>query len=186
MPATDGAKAELYTRYPLSSVLIYQGATILHFLLGALGIAVGYRSSWAGTLFGVIYLLFSCVEMYAVMPLRVCPNCVYYRLSGSRCVSGLNLVSSMVAGEGKAADFPKRAAGVLCPNNLYMASLIVPIVAVIPALITNGSPLLVTLSVTLVVLLLFRFFVIFPRIACLHCRAKFLCPQAAAMGVREE
>jgi hypothetical protein len=34
-------------------------------------------------------------------------------------------------------------------------------------------------------LLLFRFFVIFPKIACLHCRAKAVCPQAGAMGVRQ-
>jgi hypothetical protein len=37
----------------------------------------------------------------------------------------------------------------------------------------------------LVALLLFRFFVIFPKIACLHCAAKYQCPQAGKMGVRE-
>jgi hypothetical protein len=38
--------------------------------------------------------------------------------------------------------------------------------------------------VVLVGLLLFRFFVIFPKLACLHCAAKFKCPQAGQMGVR--
>ena len=38
--------------------------------------------------------------------------------------------------------------------------------------------------IVLVGLLLFRFFVIFPKLACLHCAAKFKCPQAGQMGVR--
>jgi len=29
---TEKTKAKLYTRYPLSNVLIYNGSTILHFL----------------------------------------------------------------------------------------------------------------------------------------------------------
>jgi hypothetical protein len=35
------------------------------------------------------------------------------------------------------------------------------------------------------ILLLFRFFIIFPKIACIHCYAKYICPQAGQMGVRE-
>jgi hypothetical protein len=31
-------------------------------------------------------------------------------------------------------------------------------------------------------LLLFRFFFIFTRIACVHCRAQSICPQAQSMG----
>ena len=34
-------KAKLYTRYPISNVLIYNGATILHLLLGGIGIILG-------------------------------------------------------------------------------------------------------------------------------------------------
>lgn len=179
------AKAKLYTRYPLSSLLIYNGATILHFLLGGIGIILGYNfSSWAGYTFGTLYLAFSFVEMYVMMPLTVCPNCVYYRMQNSLCISGLNVISKKIAKEGDLKDFPNRAEGLFCNNNLYMAALVVPIIAMIPALILNFSFFLLVIFLGVVGLLLFRFFVIFPKIGCVHCSAKYKCPQAEAMGVR--
>ena len=54
----------------------------------------------------------------------------------------------------------------------------------IPALILNFSFLLLAIFLVVVGLLLFRFFVVFTRIACVHCRAKYKCPQAEAMGLR--
>jgi len=54
----------------------------------------------------------------------------------------------------------------------------------LPALAINFSYLLLALFLAVLGLLIFRFFVIFPKIACLHCHAKFKCPQAGAMGVR--
>jgi hypothetical protein len=185
MESEKGIKAKLYSRYPLSSVLIYNGSTILHFLLGGIGIVLGYSfSPWVSYTFGILYFVFSFVEMYVIMPLTVCPNCVYYRAKDSLCVSGLNILSKKIAKEGDLKDFPERAEGLFCPNNLYLASLIVPIVAMIPALIVNFSVALLLILLAVVGLLLFRFFIIFPKIACLHCRAKFECPQAGAMGVR--
>jgi len=185
MQSEKNLKAKLYSRYPLSSVLIYNGSTILHFLLGGIGIALGYSfSSWAGYTFGVLYLMFSFIEMYMVMPLTVCPNCVYYRAKDSLCISGLNLFSKKITKEGDLKDFATRAEGLFCPNNLYTASLIVPILAMIPALIVNFSIILLLIFLTVLGLLLFRFFIIFPRVACLHCIAKYKCPQAGAMGVR--
>ncbi len=178
-------KAKLHSRYPWSSVFIYNGSTILHFLLGGAGIILGYSfSPWVGYGFGILYLIFSFVEMYGVMPIAVCPNCVYYRAKDWLCISGLNVISKKMAKEGDLKDFPRRAQGLLCPNNLYLASLIIPIVAMIPALIVNFSVVLLIIFLAVLSLLLFRFFVIFPRIACLHCRAKYECPQAGAMGVR--
>jgi hypothetical protein len=106
-------------------------------------------------------------------------------LEGSLCVSGLNVVSRRFAKEGDPKRFAQRAEGLLCPNNLYLVSLVLPILALIPALILGFSwPLLIILA-GLLALLLYRFFVIFPRVACLHCYAKHQCPQAEAMGVRE-
>jgi hypothetical protein len=154
--------------------------------LGGIGIALGYNfSSWAGYTFGVLYLAFSFVEMYVLMPLTVCPRCVYYRAKDSLCISGLNVISKRIAQEGDPKDFAKRAEGLFCPNNLYMAFLITPILAMIPALIVNFSFLLLIIFLAVVGLLLFRFFIIFPKIACLHCSAKYKCPQAGAMGVRD-
>jgi hypothetical protein len=185
MKAKRGAKAELYLRYPVSSIVVYNGATILHFLLGAIGIALGYGySSRVGYGFGLLYLILSLVEMYIVMPLKVCPNCTYHRVKDSLCISGLNLLSKKIANGGHQKDFAKRAEGVFCQNNLYIASLIVPIAAMIPAIFINFSGALLLVFWVVVGLLLFRFFIIFPKIACIHCRAAHACPQAAAMGLR--
>ena len=120
------------------------------------------------------------------MPLTVCPNCVYYRLESSLCVSGLNVISKRIAKEGNPENFAKRAEGLWCFNNMYIAALIIPIITAIPALIVNFSIPLMVIFLVLIALLLFRFFVVFTKIACLHCRAKYICPQAGQMGVREQ
>jgi hypothetical protein len=66
-----------------------------------------------------------------------------------------------------------------------MASLVVPIAAMIAGMIFNFSGLLLLVFLVVAGLLVFRFFVIFPKVACLHCKAKYVCPQAGAMGVRD-
>ena len=88
------------------------------------------------------------------------------------CVSGLNVISRKIAKEGKRSDFPKRASGLFCHNNLYLCALVVPIIAMIPALVINFSYTLLATALGVVGLLLFRFFVIFGEIACAHCAAK--------------
>jgi hypothetical protein len=179
-------KAKLYQRYPAANVLIYNGSTILHFALGGIGIIVGYSLwGWLGYLLGIIYLVFAFGEMYVVMPFAVCPRCVYYRLEDGLCISALNVLSRRLARAGNVGDFAKRAQGVFCPNNLYIASLVIPIVVLIPALIWNFSWTLLIILGVIIGLLVFRFFVIFPKLACLHCLAKYKCPQAGQMGVRD-
>ena len=186
MAGVKKAKAELYKRYPLANILIYNGATILHFALGGVGIILGF-SFWGGMnyLLGGLYLVLAFGEMYVLMPFRVCPNCVYYRLDEGVCISGLNVVSAKWAAAGKSEDFTKRAEGLFCPNNLYLASLVLPILVLIPSLIVNFSWGVLVIWVSMIGLLVFRFFVIFPKLACLHCLAKYRCPQAGMMGVRD-
>jgi hypothetical protein len=46
----------------------------------------------------------------------------------------------------------------------------------------NFSFSILLVLLILVGLLLFRFFVIFPKVACVHCRAQNICPQAQSMG----
>ena len=171
----------LFTRYPRSSVLVYNGTTMGHYLVGALGLILGYPG-WVGYLLGLPYLALSLAEMYLHMPLKVCPNCVYYRLEGPLCVSGLHVISRRIARPGNVRRFSARAQGLLCPNNLYMASLFAPVAAVIPSLFLHFSPVVLAILVALLCLVLFRFFVIFPKIACVHCRAQGVCPQAKSMG----
>jgi hypothetical protein len=167
----------IYTRYPLANILIYNGTTIFHYLLGGTGIILGY-DSWIGNLGGAIYVLLAFLEMYLHMPLKVCPNCVYFKLDNSRCISGLNVVSRKIARAGDTKNFGNRAKGPFCPNYLYIASLVIPIIAMIPALIINFSIVVLVILLIVVGLLIFRFFVIFPKIACIHCRSKSICPQA--------
>lgn len=176
------AKAKVYARYPLSCVLVYNGTTIIHFLLGGIGIFLGYNSL-IGYVLGSLYLLFAFIQMYVIMPLMVCPNCVYYRMNDSLCTSGLNLISRKIAKEGSLKDFPKRGEGLLCHNTLYMAALFIPIVAMIPALVLNFSFIVLGILLAVIGLLLFRFFVVFPKMACVHCAAKKECPNAQAMGL---
>ena len=140
---------------------------------------------WLGYALGGLYLAFSAIEMYVMMPLTVCPNCVYYALEGSRCGSGLNVVSRRIATQGDTRDFGKRAEGLFCNNNMYMAALFLPILALLPMLFVQFSFLLLGVFAALVGLVLFRVFVIFRKIACLHCRSKQICPQAGQMGLRE-
>ncbi|MFW9877108.1 MAG: hypothetical protein ACFFG0_28795 [Candidatus Thorarchaeota archaeon] len=52
------------------------------------------------------------------MPLIVCPKCVYYRVKGFLCVSGSKKISRILAEEGNPEDFPKRAEGLFCYNNI--------------------------------------------------------------------
>lgn len=152
---------------------------------GGMGIIYGYNRSPLSTACGILYLVFAFGEMYVLMPLKVCPSCVYHKMAGGLCVSGLNVVSQKITKSQRAEEFPKRSQGLFCPNNLYMFSLAAPIVALIPALLLHFSLQLLIVFVALVVLLIVRMFVIFPKIACVHCYAKFQCPQADQMGVRE-
>jgi len=176
-------KARIYTRYPRSSIIVYDGTTIAHYILGGIGIMLGYNFSWVSILLGVLYMLFSFFQMYVLMPFKVCPNCVYYRIEDSLCISGMNVVSRRMAKQGNLEDFPSRGQGLLCHNNLYMASLFIPVIALIPALVLNFTFVLLAIFVVVLGLLLFRFFVLFPRIACIHCAAKGQCPNAQAMGL---
>ncbi len=186
MPIEHTAKAKLYKRYPSSNILIYNGCTILHFLLGGVGLATGYDFfALIGYAIGLLYLLLSFGEMYMLMLLKVCPNCVYYQTKDSLCISGLNLISKKIVSAGDPKLFHMRAEGLFCPNNLYLASLIFPIIAMVPALALNFSTALLIIYLALIGLLLFRFFMIFPKVACLHCMAKYKCPQAERMGVRD-
>jgi hypothetical protein len=182
--AMDKTKAVLYTRYPISSIIIYNGITISHFVLGFTGLIIGYGPS-LGYLLGSAYHLFAIGEMYILMPHSACPNCPYYKFENSLCVSGLNVISKRLAKEGNIKDFPKRAKGILCSNNLYLAGFILPIVLLIPAAFTNFSFSLLGIILAMIGLLAFRFFIIFPKIACGHCRAKNVCPNAQSMGLNK-
>ncbi len=181
MAAQEGSR--VYKSYPRSSVLLYNSTTDAHFLLGGIGLILAYDYTWYAWVIGLVYMAVAFVQMYVMMPVVVCPNCVYYRLEDGTCVSGLNRVSRRIAKEGDLEDFPKRAGGPLSHNKFYMGSLIFPIVAILPGLYLNFSWLLLVIWLAVLGLMLFRFFVVFKRVACAHCMAKKRCPNAQAMGL---
>ena len=183
MSVENTEKVKVHARYPISSVFIYNGTTILHYLLGGLGIVLGYNFIKIGYPAGLVYIAFAFIQMYIIMPMKVCPNCVYYRMDKGLCVSGLNVFSRKIARQGNLEDFPGRAKGVLSHNKLYMAAKIFPILAIIPALIINFSLVLLVVFLVVLGLMVFRIFVIFPKIACIRCAAKKNCPNAQSMGL---
>ncbi|MCL5734557.1 MAG: hypothetical protein M1274_03050 [Actinobacteria bacterium] len=172
----------MYTRYPSSSVVLYDGLTSVHFLLGGAALLLGYQFP-IGLPLAAAYVVLAFTEMFVLMPLTVCPSCIYTRLEGSLCVSGMNRWSRRIARPREVARFGDRAKGTFCPNNLYLASLGFPVVAVIPGMALRFWCRFEEPWFVLVALLLFRFFVVFPRIACINCRAKNVCPNAQAMGL---
>ncbi len=175
-----------YKKYPISSVLLYDGVTIIHFLLGSFGIIFGYGFTWYGYSLGIGYIIFAFIEMFILMPVMVCPNCVYYSLDDSRCVSGLNILSKRIAKKGQIKDFYKRSQGLFCHNNLYMAGLIAPLVLMLPVLIINFSVSLAIIFLIIVSLFAFRIFIIFMKVACVNCCAKNICQNAKAMGIQDK
>ena len=81
----DTVSVKALKRYPRSSVLLYNGTTDAHFLLGGLGIIIGYDLAWYGWTAGLAYMVVAFAQMYLMMPMVVCPNCVYYRLEDGTC-----------------------------------------------------------------------------------------------------
>ena len=176
--------ATVYRVYPWSSVALYNGVTLLHFGLGTAGLIVAY-DRWPALALAVggAYLVFALAQMYVMMPLVVCPSCVYRTMSGARCVAAMNILSARLTATRPLEEFPRRGSGILCHNNLYLGSLIAPLPLMVPGLIVNFAPVGLALLLTVALLLAFRFFVVFKRTACPHCAAKGRCPNAQAMGI---
>lgn len=180
-------KAILYKRFPLLSILLYNGTTVLHFFIG--GVILLYLHRFWGAfsiVAAAVYFILSMLEMYLLMPLSVCRHCVYFRMENGLCISGMNIVTKKLVGSGNPLNFPNRAKGPFCPNNLYIVSLLLPLLYGIPILIVNFTRPLLYLVGLVFILLVVRFMLIVPKLACVHCLSKFVCPQAGQMGVREK
>jgi hypothetical protein len=172
-------------RYGLASVLFYNGLTLAHYLLGAAVLLTAYRErpfiAWP---LALAYVVFALVQFYVLMPLCVCPGCVYRSIPGSRCVAGLNSLSAKLRpSAGVVAEFEERAQGVLCHNTLYVAALVAPLALAIPGLVLAFSWLAVGLAVAVLLLIAVRVEVVFRHLGCPHCLARRWCPNARAMRV---
>jgi hypothetical protein len=174
----------IHSRYPASSVVLYNGTTVVHFGLATAGLVVVF-SRWplVGWLLGGVYCVFAFAQMYLVMPLAVCPHCAYRTMSAARCVSGLNLLSGRFSRVRSPEEFGRRGEGALCHNNLYMAALVAPLALVLAGLLFNYSLAGLVVLLVLAGMMAFRYFILFKRIACPHCAARGRCPNAKAMGI---
>jgi hypothetical protein len=174
----------VYTRYPVRSVVLYNGVTLLHFGLAAAGLVVAYwRWPVLGWLLGAVYLVFAVVQMYLVMPIVVCPRCAYRTMSDALCVSGLNVLSARFKRPLTQEEFGRRAEGALCHNNLYMAALVGPLALMVPGMALGFSVAALALWLGVAALMAFRYLVVFKRTACPHCAVKGRCPNARSMGI---
>lgn len=160
----------VFRKYPLRIVVLVNAATIIAIILGTAGIMVGFRD-WPGLAFGLatLYFAFAVLHTYLIMPIAVCPACVY-RLG---CRGGIR-----PAGPG---EKPHRAVAPVAPlgpdTPRYACGR-----NVLAALFLAFGWVLLGLLAASVALLAFRMFVLFPRIVCAHCTARPDCPNAGGMG----
>jgi hypothetical protein len=175
----------VHRTYPMRDVALYNGVTLLHFGIATFGLVIAFdRWPLLAWVLGIAYLVIALAQMYVVMPLVVCPACVYTTMSGSRCVSGMNLVVARLGLTAPAEEFEaRRTRGMLSHNKLYMGSLIAPIPLLAVGLVLDFSPLGLAALLAVAALLVFRIVAIFKHTACPHCAMKARCPNARAMGI---
>ena len=166
LPAVAGTVAQRPDRHAVS--------------LGCAAILAAYRSvplvAWP---VGLAYLVFAMVQLYMLMPLVVCPGCVYRTLSDGRCPSGLNLISAKLCPPSAGAfEFGERAHGALCQSSLCLWSWIAPVALALPALALWFSWTAATLVAIVAVLAVLRLTFVARVAVCPHCLARRWCPAA--------
>lgn len=181
-PVDEAPSSRSFKRYPLWRVLGLNGLTLGHYALGCAAILVVYRSyPILGWPIGLAYLVFAVVQLYVLMPLVVCPGCVYRTVRDGRCASGLNLVSARLCPpSARANEFEERTSGALCQSSLCLWSWVLPVPLALPALAVSFSWLGLTLTATVAVLALVRVTVVERLVVCSHCLARRWCPVARA------
>jgi hypothetical protein len=171
-------EARSFRRYPLWRVLCLNGLTVAHYFLGCAAILLAYRSyPVLGWPLGLGYLVFAFVQLYVLMPLVVCPGCVYRSVRDGRCPSGLNLISARLCPPSASAiEFRQRTHGALCQSSLCLWSWVLPVPLALPGLALSFSWLAATLTATVAALAVIRLALVTKRAVCSHCLARRWCP----------
>jgi hypothetical protein len=172
--AADGAPGpRSFRRYPLWMVLLVNGVTVVHYVAGAGAIVVAYpHHPLLGSPVALAYFVYAMVQLYVLMPLVVCPGCVYRTIQDGRCPSGLNLISARLRAPAQVAGFETRAQGALCQNSLCLWSLALPLPIALPGLVISFSWMGLAFSVAVAVLLAARLAGVFRLVVCSHCLAR--------------
>jgi hypothetical protein len=177
-PADDQPGPRSFRRYPLWRVLSLNGLTVVHYAAGCAAVLVAYRShpliAWP---IAIAYLVFAMVQFYVLMPLVVCPGCVYRTIQGGRCASGLNLISARFCPPSAGAtEFRERTHGPTCQSSLNLLSWVLPIPLALPGLAVSWSATAAVLTAAVVALAAARLAVVTRHALCSHCLAQRWCP----------
>lgn len=178
-PATPQPQAaRLRRRFPLWQVGALNGLTIAQYLVGCAAIVLAYRRfPIVGLPVGLAYLVYAVTQRYVLMPLTVCPGCVYRAVRDGRCPSGLNVVSALLCERpATAGEFQQRNRGALCSSRLAQASWLAPLPLVVPGLVLFFSATAALLAALVAVLALLRLLVV-RRAVCPRCLARRWCPE---------
>jgi hypothetical protein len=178
-PATPRPHATcLRRRFPLWQVGALNGLTAAQYLVGCAAIVLAYRRfPIVGLPVGLAYLVFAVAQHYVLMPLTVCPGCVYRAVRDGRCPSGLNVVSALLCeGSATAGEFQQRTRGALCSSWLAQASWLAPLPLVVPGLVLFFSATAALLAALVAVLALVRRLVVRTAV-CPRCLARRWCPE---------
>jgi hypothetical protein len=168
----------LLRRYPLWRVLCLNGLTVAHYVIGCVAVLVAYRSyPLLGWPIGLAYLVFALVQLYLLMPLVVCPGCVYRTVHGGRCARGLNVVSARLCSSSTGlTGFRERSHGAFCQSNMCLWAWALPVPLALPGVCVSFSWQALTLTTAVSVLTILWLTVTVRRVVCLHCLARRWCP----------
>ena len=156
--------------------------TLGHYVVGCAAVLAAYRSyPVLGWPIGLAYLVFAVVQFYVLMPVIVCPGCVYRTMRGGRCASGLNLLSARLCPPSPPpGGFAERGSGAVCQNSLCLWSWILPVPLAVPGLVLSFSWLALALTATVAAFAAARLIVVERLAVCPHCLARRWCPVVRA------
>jgi len=156
--------------------------TLGHYVVGCAAVLAAYRSyPVLGWPIGLAYLVFAVVQFYVLMPVIVCPGCVYRTMRAARCASGLNLISARLSPRATPpGGFEERNKGALCQDSLCLWSWILPVPLAVPGLILSFSWPALALTATVAVLATVRLVFVERLAVCPHCLARRWCPVVRA------
>ena len=158
-------KPEIYEKYPLWIVFIYNLVMLLVYLAGA------YILFKLHLIMGILYVFYIILLEFTVYK-EGCKYCFYY---GKRCVAGKGLIAASFVKKGDPKEFCKRQ---LTWKDFIPQILVVliPLIIGIALLISRGFNLLILIAMLYPIL---SWFVINPiiygKLACTHCKQGSIC-----------
>jgi len=158
-------KQEIFEKYPLWMVFIYNIAMLLVYIAGAY---IMFTLNW---ITGILYLIFLVFLEFSVYR-EGCRYCFYY---GKRCVAGKGLIAPIFFKKGNPKKFCERELKWkdFIPQILVVA---IPLIVGIALLISRGFDLIILIALIYPV---FSWFcvnpIIYGKIACIHCRQGSIC-----------